>query len=174
VIIASALGRKTQRRWSWSWRAGTSTKRAISLFFALMHRLGKNETALPYQRTWHDLESVNRLTQPLLRNRSTDPLEISVRVFLCGHLFQHRHFQKLSEVNASRPVTIGRLRYIHTVEHFSLSAGTSIVRPISLAPSIFATIKPRCSRGGSLPSSVFSCAGANAMTAAEANQVLAL
>src|SRR5216684_339218 len=45
TVIASALARKTQRRWSWSWRAGTSTKRAISLFFALMHRLEKNETA---------------------------------------------------------------------------------------------------------------------------------
>ena len=39
--------------------------------------------------------------------------------------------------------------YIQTVEHFSV--GTSIVHPISLDPSIFAGIKPRCSRGGSWP-----------------------
>jgi len=31
-----------------------------------------------------------------LRNRSTDPLKISVHLFLGGHSFQHRHFQKLS------------------------------------------------------------------------------
>ena len=31
--------------------------------------------------------------------------------------------------------------YIHTVEHFSR---ISVVGPISLAPSIFASIKPRC------------------------------
>jgi hypothetical protein len=35
--------------------------------------------------------------------------------------------------------------YIYTVEHFSRH---SIVRPISLAPSRFASIRPRCSRAG--------------------------
>jgi Transposase IS66 family len=45
----------------------------------------------------------DRLTQPLLRNRSTHLLEMSVHVFLCGRLFQHHHFQNLSDVNASRP-----------------------------------------------------------------------
>src|SRR5260370_881591 len=51
TVIASVLARKTQRRWSWNWRAGTSTKQAISLFFALLHRLEKNETAFPHPKT---------------------------------------------------------------------------------------------------------------------------
>jgi len=38
--------------------------------------------------------------------------------------------------------------YIYTVDHFSRP---SIVRPISLAPSRFASIRPRCSRAGSWP-----------------------
>src|ERR1700728_10702 len=50
TAIASTLARKTQRKWCWSWRAGTSTKQAIPLFFALMHRSEKNETAFPPQR----------------------------------------------------------------------------------------------------------------------------
>src|SRR5580704_11401534 len=50
MFIASTLARKTQRKWSWSWRAGTSTKHAISLFFALMHPSEKNETAFRAQR----------------------------------------------------------------------------------------------------------------------------
>src|ERR1700728_3222735 len=51
TVIASTLARKTQRKWSWSWRAGTSTKQAISLFFAPMPRSEKDETAFPCPKT---------------------------------------------------------------------------------------------------------------------------
>jgi hypothetical protein len=43
------------------------------------------------------------LTQPLLRSRSTDRLEISIHVFFMWTLISTYHFQKLSDVNSSRP-----------------------------------------------------------------------
>src|SRR5580700_5178107 len=63
TVIASTLARKTQRKWSWRWRAGTSTKQAISLFFALMPRSEKNETAFPCPKT----PETNLLSQFLIR-----------------------------------------------------------------------------------------------------------
>src|ERR1700683_331972 len=70
TAIASTLARKTQRKWCWSWRAGTSTKQAIPLFFALMHRSEKNETAFPPQR--HRRNEPSLIWPPVETSRLAD------------------------------------------------------------------------------------------------------